>query len=149
MKTNEQGFTLVELIVTLAISGLILALITTVFFEMSSISGSGNDHLTVWHELQNVNDRLETDCQSALTATGGSSLTLSYPSSATVTYTLSGTKLLRTAGINVFTLAQNISSLNFGVNGRLVTMNITSTITGRTGSSEQISSLVSLRPSAP
>jgi prepilin-type N-terminal cleavage/methylation domain-containing protein len=149
MKRGEQGFTLAELLVTIAITGLIFSVIATVFFQMTTISSRGNDQLTVWHELQNVTERLETDCQSALTAVGGSSLTLTYPAGGTVTYVLSGTNLQRTSGGAVNVLAQNISGLNFSVNGRLVSMNITSTVPGRTGSSEQISSLVYLRPAAP
>jgi prepilin-type N-terminal cleavage/methylation domain-containing protein len=149
MRDNQRGFTLVELLVSIAISGLIFGLIATLFSQMSTISGSGNDQLTAWHELQNVSDRLSFDCQTALTATVSSGLILSYPSGGTVSYGLSGTNLLRTSGATVNTLAQDITSLNFSVNGRLLTMNITCTVPGRTGESEQLSSLVNLRPSAP
>jgi prepilin-type N-terminal cleavage/methylation domain-containing protein len=149
MSENQRGFTLVELLVSIAISGLIFGLIATLFFQMSTISGSGNDQLTVWHELQNVTDRLTVDCQTALTATVSNGLILTYPSGGPVSYSLAGTNLQRTSGSTVNTLAQDITSLNFSVNGRLVTMNITCTVPGRTGESEQLSSLVNLRPSAP
>jgi prepilin-type N-terminal cleavage/methylation domain-containing protein len=149
MKKGEPGFTLAELLVSIAIIGVLSVVIGTVLFQMTNVSGNGNDELTIWHELQNVNSYLETDCQSALTASGGGSLTLTYPAGETVTYSRSGTNMLRTAGTTVNTLAQDIASLNFVVTGRLVQMDITSTVSGRTVNSEQISSLVSLRPTAP
>jgi prepilin-type N-terminal cleavage/methylation domain-containing protein len=149
MKTSQRGFTLVELLVTIAITGILFSVIAGVFYQMTTISGSGNNQLTVWHELQNATNRLETDCQSALSAVGGNSLVLTDPGGGTISYTLSGTRLQRTAGSAVNTLAHNISSLTFVVSGRLVTMNITSTVVGRNGSSEQIASSVSLRPTGP
>jgi prepilin-type N-terminal cleavage/methylation domain-containing protein len=149
MRNGQQGFSLAELLVTIAITGVLFSVIGTVMFQMSNVSGGGNDKLTIWHELQNVTDQLETDCQEALTASGGSTLVLTYPAGGTVTYAISGTNLQRSSGTAVKTLAQNIASLNFTVTGRLVGMNIVSTVSGRTGSSEQLSSLVNLRPTAP
>lgn len=149
MRNNQRGFTLVELLASIAISGLIFGLVATMFFQMSTISGSGNDQLTAWHELQNVSDRLAIDCQMALTATVSNGLILTYPSGPTVSYSLSGNNLLRTSGSSVITLAQDITSLNFSIDGRLVSMNITCTVPGRTEESEQLSSMVNLRASAP
>lgn len=146
---NQRGFTLIELLVTIAISGLVFGLIATMFFQMSNISGSGNDQLTAWHELQNVTDRLSIDCQSALKAEVNNGLMLSYPSGATVSYSLSGNNLQRTSGSTVNTLAQDISSLSFSVNGSQVIENITCTIPGRTGESAHMFSLVNLRSNAP
>jgi prepilin-type N-terminal cleavage/methylation domain-containing protein len=149
MKNNQHGFSLAELLVTIAISGILFAAVGTALFQMVTVSDSGNDMLTVWHELQNVNNQLEADAQAALTASGGSSLTLTYAAGGTISYALSGTNLQRTSGTTVNTLAQDISSLSFSVTGRLVAMNITSSLTGRTISSAQISSLVNLRPTGP
>jgi prepilin-type N-terminal cleavage/methylation domain-containing protein len=149
MKISQHGFSLAELLVTLAISGVLLGVIVTALFQMTTISSAGDDQLTVWHQLQNVNHQLGIDCQEALTASGSSSLTLNYTGGGTVTYSLTGTSLRRTSGTNINTLAQDIASLSFSVTGRLVTMNITSTVSGRTGSSEQITSLVNLRPTSP
>ena len=149
MKRGQQGFTLTELLVTIAITGILFSVVGTVLFQMTAVSSSGNDQLTVWHELQNVTNQLEMDCQSALTASGGSSLTLTYPSGGMIVYSLSGTNLQRTSGAAVNILAQDISALSYGVTGRLVTLNITSTVSGRTGDSEQISSIFNLRPTAP
>jgi prepilin-type N-terminal cleavage/methylation domain-containing protein len=146
---NQSGFSLAELLVTIAITGVLFAVIGTVMFQMTTVSGSGNDSLTIWHELQNSSNQLETDCQEALTASGGSSLTLTYPTGGTVTYALNGSKLQRTSASGVNILAQNISSLSFTVTGRLVAMNITSSLSGRTNSSEQITSMVNLRPTGP
>ena len=149
MKINQHGFSLAELLVTIAISGVLLGVIVTALFQMTTISSAGDDQLTVWHQLQNANHQFGIDCQSALTASGSSSLTLIYPTGGIVTYNLAGTILQRTSGSAVNILARDIGDLSFSVTGRLVTMNITSIVSGRTGSSEQITSLVNLRPTSP
>jgi hypothetical protein len=149
VRKNEQGFSLAELLVAGAIAGLLMGAIATILFQMSTIGSSGNDRLTICHELQKAASQLETDGVSALSATGGNSLVLSYPSGTTITYSLSGRTLQRTSTAGANVLAQNITSLSFTVTGRLVNMQITSSVSGRTLNSEQISCLVNLRPSAP
>jgi prepilin-type N-terminal cleavage/methylation domain-containing protein len=146
---REQGYTLVELLVTIAITGIIFTVVGTVMFQLTTVSGFGNDMLTANHDLQNAASWFNLDGQMAVSASGTTSLVFSLPTGQTVTYSLSGTNLQRADGISTMTLAQNISSAAFSVQGRLVSMNITSSISGRTAVSEQNAYEVYLRPVLP
>ncbi len=143
---KEQGYTLVELLITTAISGLIFVIVGTVMYQLTTVSGYGNDRLSVIHEMQNADYWLNYDGQMAVDAAGGASLVLTIPESETVTYSLTGKTLQRVEGASTLILARNVTSLSFMVNSRLVTMDMTSTILGRTDVSEHKTSRVYLRP---
>lgn len=145
---KESGFTLVELLIVVAITGILFGGLGTAIYQMVMVTDYGGDELTALHELQNTAHWFNYDGQMAVSATGGSSLTLTLPTSQTVTYSLSGTNLRRTSGVNTITLAQNISAVSFAVAGSVVTMNITSIPPGRMGVSEQGTYKVYLRPVA-
>jgi prepilin-type N-terminal cleavage/methylation domain-containing protein len=146
---NEGGYTLVEMLITIAISGLIFVVVGTVMFQLSTVSGYGNDKLSTIHEVQNAQYWFNLDGQTAVSASGGSSLVLAFPAGQTVTYALTGKNMQRIEGSSSMTLAQNISSLSFSVQARLVSMDITSSISGRTDVSEQNTYKVYLRPVQP
>lgn len=145
---DEHGFTLVELLVVVAITGVIVTVLGTAIFQMLTVSGYGNARLTALHELQNAAYWFNLDGQMSVTATGGSSLTLALPTGETITYVTAGTQLRRTLGSSTITLAQNISSAGFSVSGRVVTMNITSAPPGRTQVTEQGTYSVNMRPAS-
>lgn len=149
MIKSEHGFTLVELLVTIAITGALFSVIGGVIYQLTTTSEYGNDRLDATHELQNAAQWLRTDGQQAVTATGGSSLVLTLPDASVITYSLSGTSLLRTSGGTTMTLAQNISGASFSVQGNLVTLVITASVPGRMSVSEQGTYQVYLRPVAP
>jgi prepilin-type N-terminal cleavage/methylation domain-containing protein len=144
----QAGFTLAELLITIAITGLIFATVGTVIFQLSTTGSYGNDKLTALHDVQNVTNQINADCQQAISAVGGSSLVLTLPSAVTVTYTLSGTNLQRTVGASVLTLSQNVSSFSSVISGRKVSLNLNVFIAGRNNISEPVSYQVNLRPSA-
>jgi prepilin-type N-terminal cleavage/methylation domain-containing protein len=144
----QKAFTLVELLVTIAITGLLFATVGTVIYQLSTTSSFGNDKLTALHDVQNVTNQINADCQQAITAVGGSSLVLTLPSAVTVTYTLSGTNLQRTLWSSVLTLSQNVSNFSSVISGRKVTLNLDILIAGRNNISEPLSYQVNLRPSA-
>jgi prepilin-type N-terminal cleavage/methylation domain-containing protein len=146
---NERGYTLVELLITIGISGLIFVVVGTVLFQLTTVSGYGNDRLSTLHEVQNAAYWFNLDGQAAVSAAGGTSLVFSFPSGQSVTYALTGTNLQRLEGSSTLTLARNISNLLFAVQGRLVSMDITSAIAGRTDVSEQNVYKVYLRPVLP
>ena len=143
----EQGFSLVELIVATAITGLVVSGLGTAIYQIITVTGYGNDRLTATHELQNVAHWFSLDGQAASTANGGSELLL-IPSDngSSITYSLVDTELYRTAGGSNMTLAQNITSANFSVENRTITMTITSSPTGRWDVSENGTYKVYLRP---
>ncbi|MBN1191522.1 MAG: prepilin-type N-terminal cleavage/methylation domain-containing protein [Dehalococcoidales bacterium] len=143
----ERGYTLVEMLIVLAVSGLIFVAAGTVLYQMTTVSGYGNDRLSVVHEMQNAEYWFNYDAQMAVTAAGGTSLVLSFPSGRTVTYSLAGKQLQRVEGNSTMILARNITGLSFTVepDSRLVSMEITSLISGRTDVIEQEKYQVCLR----
>jgi len=144
---TQRGFTLVELLIATAITGILAGVLSPIIFQLTNVTEYGNDRSLALHELQNAASWFNYDGQMAASAAGASTLTFTLPSAATVIYYLSGTTLNRTAGATVTPLAQNISNLSFTVNGSLVTMSITSSPPGRMNISEQSSYVVYLRPS--
>ncbi len=149
MRRSEQGLTLVELLIAIAITGVLTTVLGTVVYQLYTTTEYGSGRFTSLHELQNAAYRFNMDGQMAVSAVGGASLTLTLPTSQVVTYTLSGTNLQRTSGGPTLMLAQNISSISFSVSRQLVTMNITSSPSGRMDTSEQGTYKVYLRTVAP
>lgn len=149
MMKREQGYTLVELLITLAITGIIFSVVGGAIYQLTTVSGYGNDKLTANHALQNAAYWFFQDGQAAVTASGNTSLVLTLPASQTITYSLTGNNLQRTQGAVTQTLAQNISNLSFTVQGRLVAMDITSSPTGRANVNVQEVYRVYLRPAQP
>jgi prepilin-type N-terminal cleavage/methylation domain-containing protein len=148
---KQKGYTLVELLITLAITGLLFTVVATVIFQLTTVSGYGNDQLTALHEIQNTTHQLNSDCQSAVSALTGSTLTLSGPVGEIVTYSRAGNTLQRISGTTVRVLAQNVALFDSSssVNGRLVSVNLNIVIVGRSTINEQIACNFSLRPTPP
>ncbi len=142
----EQGFSLVELLVATAITGLVVSGLGTAIYQIITVTEYGNDRLTATHELQNVAHWFSLDGQEASTASSDNELVLTLSDDSSVTYTVVGTELHRTAGGSNMTLAQNITSANFSVENRTITMTITSSPTGRWDVSENGTYKVYLRP---
>ncbi len=149
MNIKERGYTLVELLVTLAISGIIFSVAGSAVYQISTISAYGNALLTAGHELQNTAHWFNLDGQSAAQAEADNTLTFCLPDGRNINYTLNGTNLLRIEGTSQITLARSITSVDFSVDDRLVTLNITSSPEGRENISEKRAYQVYLRPAAP
>jgi prepilin-type N-terminal cleavage/methylation domain-containing protein len=142
---KQLGFSLIELLITISIMGIMAGVLGPVFNQVLDVPDYGNEKITALHELQNVAHRVNIDGQMAKSATGGSSLVLTMPDASTITYTLSSNNLTRSkGGINTL-LARDISYLNFTVNGRYVTMNIISSPEGRWDVSENKTYQICLR----
>lgn len=162
---NQKGFSLPELLIAVAIIGLIVSFLGTAVYQILNVTEYGSDKMLATHELQNTASWISLDGQMATTATGGSTLLLTLPDASTITYTVFGTKLCRLAGISQMTLAQNISDVEFLVdqrtnhvvvgslyedrNERTITMTVTSSPPGRQNISEQRAYKIYLRPTAP
>ncbi len=94
MIRGERGITLTELLVALAITGLIIGTLVTAIFQIFDITGRGNSELVVQHDLQNAATWLNRDVLSASEAEViGSRMVLTIPTSITdtinITYTYS------------------------------------------------------------
>ncbi len=146
MMKGEQGFTLLELLIAIAIMGSIFGVLGEVFHQVVTIPEYGNDRVTALHEVQNVAHWVNLDGQMAENAIGGSGLVLTLPDDSSISYTLAGTDLIRSTGTAERTLAKNITSINFSVVNRYITMDITSSPTGRWGVSENETYKIYLRP---
>jgi prepilin-type N-terminal cleavage/methylation domain-containing protein len=143
---KQSGMTMVELIITVAITGIIVAFLGTSIFQIFTVSSYGNGRLTAAHELQNAAYWFHADGQGAVSANGTTQLTMTLSDNSTVTYTLSGTKLFRITGVKQMVLAGNITTVSFSVNSRTVTMNLTSAPDSRSDVSQNGTYLVYLRP---
>ncbi len=143
---GQRGFTLPELLITVAITGLIVSFLGVAIYQIITVTGSGNDRMTALHELQNAGHWVTLDGQMASTAIGGDELELTLPDDSSITYEVEDTELLRTADESQMTLAQNISSISFSVENRVITMTITSSPEGWANISEQATYKVCLRP---
>jgi len=146
IKGNQKGFTIVEILVAVAISGMIASLIGTAIYQFFAVTDRGSDEIVALHDVQNAAHWLNIDGPEAVSATGGATLGLTLPDASTVTYAVSGTDLVRTAGAAQTTVARNVTALNFDVAGKVVTMTITSAPTGGWGVSQQKIYKVYLRP---
>ena len=62
---RQQGFTLVELLIVIAISGFIFSVLGAAMHHIVTIPEYGNDRVTALHELQNVAHWVNLDGQMA------------------------------------------------------------------------------------
>lgn len=148
MIKSERGFTMVELVMATALTGLIVSFLGTSIYQMLSVTEYGNDRLIATHELQNTAYWLQFDGQMAKSATGGDGLALTLSDNTTVIYDLSDTSLIRTWSGDHMVLAKNITDAKFDVSDRVITVSLTSSPEGRDNVSENGVYQVYLRPSA-
>jgi prepilin-type N-terminal cleavage/methylation domain-containing protein len=149
MTKRQRGFTVPELLISVAIIGIIVSFLGTAVYQILTVTEYGSDKMIALHELQNAAHWFGSDGQMAKTATGGSELVLTLPDDSTITYAVATgtTKLHRTASTGTeLTLARNITDLNFLVADRIITMNITSAPEGRPNIIEEGTYKVCLRP---
>jgi prepilin-type N-terminal cleavage/methylation domain-containing protein len=143
---RQEGMTLVELLVTVAVTGVIVTFLGTAISQILSVSGYGNDKLEARYGLQNAAAWFNLDTQGTVSATGGNQLVLTLSDNSTVTYSLVSNELRRSTGGPTVTLARNISSANFSINNHLATMSLTCLPSWRDSVSENGTYMAYLRP---
>ncbi|MFC1914158.1 type II secretion system protein J [Chloroflexota bacterium] len=146
MMKKERGFTLVELAIAIAITGFIVSVLGGAIHQIVTVPEYGNEKMTAMHELQNIAHWVGIDGQMSKSASGGNQLILTLTDDSTINYVVEGTEFHRIAGTSNRTLAKNITSANFSVQNRMITMDITSTPAGRWGVTENGTYQVCLRP---
>ena len=150
--------TLVEILVALAITGLITGTLVTAIYQIYQVTGWGSNQMRVQHDLQNAATWLNRDVVSASSAeVSGSQMVLTVPYfitdtilARTITYTHSASHLTRDCGVStVITVARHVGSVAFSPTGP-VTSAITITITSWAGNVIQRATLhLDMRPEPP
>ncbi len=143
---KERGYTLVELMIALAITGVMAVTIGMVVHETITVPESGSEQVRALHAIQNAAHWVSIDGQAAKTASGGSGLTLTIQDDSTVSYTLDDDELHRIDSGTDRMISSGIKSVNFSVSGRLITMTITAEQDGRGHISENGTYQIFMRP---
>ena len=148
MKRDQRGVTLVELLIAVAVTGIIISVLAPLLYQVLRFTGYGSDKLIAAHELQHVGHRLTQDVRMASAATGGSGeLTLVLPDSSQISYVLVSNELYRVTTMDKLPLARNITAAEFSVASDVVTADIVAAPPGRWAVSENMTYIINLRPS--
>lgn len=138
---NQKGFTLIEILVAMAVGGMIMAVALLSIYQIVWGTARSNDQVAALTDVNYASLWLKYDLQmvQSTNLTDGappqSSVRLSWndntgwstdnESSHSSTYTLSGTNLLRTYDGNVKIIGRYIASIGFSQNGGVITVDIT------------------------
>jgi prepilin-type N-terminal cleavage/methylation domain-containing protein len=143
---GERGYTLIEALITIAITGFLVTILGMVVQQLVTVPERGNDQVDAMHAIQNAAHWLALDGQMASSANGSGNLTLTFPNTSVVRYVRSGTNLIRYCGSANRTIAQNVSSVNFTVQSRVIYMTIVTVPDSRWVISENKTYRVCMRP---
>jgi type II secretory pathway pseudopilin PulG len=142
----ERGYTLVEAAVTIAIMGFLITVLAMAVQQVVVVPERGGDQVNAIHSVQNAAHWVALDGQMAESATGGSSLIITLPDSTEINYALAGNNLQRSYGGVSRTIAEDVSSVNFTVQGKNIYMTIVATPESRWGVSQNQTYQVYMRP---
>jgi len=143
---RERGYTLIEALIALALTGFIVTVLGMVVQQMVTVPERGDDQLDAIHPVQNAIHWIALDGQMASSAVGGSSLTLNLPNTIVIQYVRSGTNLYRFFGGASRTIARNVASANFTVQSRMIYITIVTVPDSRWAISENETYRVYMRP---
>ena len=123
---NCQGFTLTEMLVAMAITGIILGGLATTIVQLTKVSQRDSDRITAIRNLDTAGSWFIRDLQPAQSPLptsvalnpGSNTLTINQsvlaPSDTTVSYSVNGTKQLqRTGGSHTSIVADHIESVAY------------------------------------
>lgn len=152
-RAGQRGMTLLELLVTIGLVGMLSGLAGTSAYQVVRMTARGTDELSAIHDLRNAGQWIVLDGQRAYTldlvdgAAPATSMTLRWiadDSDHTAIYSLSGTELRRNYDGTVMVVAHHVSSVGFSVNQRLLRASVVSSPSAST--SKQLTYEVYLRP---
>jgi prepilin-type N-terminal cleavage/methylation domain-containing protein len=118
---NQGGFTLLELLVALAIDGVLICVIAAIIFQVSSVSSSSSGHMSAVKQVENAAQWISRDALMAQSvdtqgASGFQPLTLTWVdwdnTKYQVTYTIVNGELLRDYSVNDGQPSQTMISQN-------------------------------------
>ena len=155
-KNSQKGMALVELLVAVAITGLIVGGLGTAIYMIVTATERGNDEATVLHDIRNPSYWISYDAQMTDTTDlvdgdpGVDSMILEWidehGNSHYSSYSLSGTELKRTYDGMTTTVARYVSSIEFSISGNLLTFHLESAMGGRWDVSQETTGIACLRP---
>jgi prepilin-type N-terminal cleavage/methylation domain-containing protein len=158
MRANQKGFTLIEMIISVALIGMLSAVLITAVFQIQNVTEDTTDRTTGNIQVQIAGRWFSRDVKKAADTTPGDgapatdTLTLQWEDQYedayvehTVQYYLSGAELKRDYDGVVTTVARYISDVDFSRSGSVVTMDIIATSDGTIENSEEGTYRVTLR----
>ena len=147
MRKEQRGFTLVELLVAIAIAGLIAPVVVSGIFQVTRGTVRINTDLVVLQEIDGASAWINRDLSQAQTTNLNVGETLNTmrvdwvdqtgwavegAESHFAEYTLSGTDLLREYDGETQIVARRVANIQFSRSGKFITVAITSTLRDRT-----------------
>ncbi len=126
MSRHQRGFTIPELLIIIAVIGIIGGAMAPLVFQITNITGYGSDKMIAVHEIQHTSHWFTADVRAAKAATSGNgSLNLVLHDDSQIDYLLVGSELYRTEAASTKLLARNVTELDFSVTNNIVAMSIT------------------------
>lgn len=159
---RQKGFTLIEVLVAMAVGGILMAGVVLAIFQVSWGSLHTSDQVVALTDINYVALRIKKDLQmtqSTSLTDGGlteETVTLGWtdytsfeslePQDHSSTYALSGTELLRTDEDNIVSVVgRHITSIGFTQNGTVINCVITATGPGTSQQTETLEFSVKFR----
>ena len=143
---GEKGYTLIEALIAIAITGFIVTMISMALQQIVTVPERGDDQIDAIHPLQNAINWIALDGQMASSASGGSNLTLTLPNTSVISYLRSGTNLIRSSASANRTVAQDVYSANFTVQNRMIYITLVTVPDSRWDISENKTYRIYMRP---
>ena len=144
---SQRGFTLIEILVTAAIGGLIMPVLVTSTYQMTRITTSANKEFVIQIDIENASSYFTRDLAlGESTDLGGGPNVENHmrvdwidqtgwaavgDEAHYAEYTLSGTNLLRNYDGTTTIVARRISDIEFSRVGKYITISITSSLRGK------------------